>query len=160
MCIVQSFLKLVTLHTNTWESCSPLICLLFWCMHGKSLQSCLTLCDSMDCSPPGSSVHGIFQARILEWVAISFSRGSSWPRDWNHISCIGRRILYHCATWEAQEEHVKGRILLLWVESMDMKLSIRAAAKIWGEPKICYGSIICYSTCLIFSITNYTKNKV
>ena len=44
-------------------------------------QSCPTLCDPMDCSPPGSSVHGIFQARILEWVAISFSRGSSPPRD-------------------------------------------------------------------------------
>ena len=57
----------------------------------------------MDCSPPGSSVHGIFQARILEWVAISFSRGSSWPRDWAHVSfvfCIGRRILYTGATWE------------------------------------------------------------
>ena len=44
-------------------------------------QSCLTLCDPMDCSPPGSSVHGILQARILEWVAISFSRGSSQPTD-------------------------------------------------------------------------------
>ena len=44
-------------------------------------QSCLTLCDPMDCSPPGSSIHEIFQARVLEWVAISFSRGSSWPRD-------------------------------------------------------------------------------
>ena len=45
-------------------------------------QSCPTLCDPMDCNLPGSSVHGILQARILEWVAISFSRGSSWPRDW------------------------------------------------------------------------------
>ena len=44
-------------------------------------QSCLTLCNSMDCSLPGSSVHGILQARLLEWVAISFSRGSSQPRD-------------------------------------------------------------------------------
>ena len=45
------------------------------------LQWCLSLCSSMDCSSPGSSVHGIFQARIPEWVAISYSRGSSWPRD-------------------------------------------------------------------------------
>ena len=44
-------------------------------------QSCLTLCDPMDCRPPGSSVHGILQARILEWVAVPFSRGSSQPRD-------------------------------------------------------------------------------
>ena len=57
-------------------------------------KSCLTLCNPMDCSLPGSSVHGISQARIQKWVAISFSRGSSQPRDWTHVSCIGRRILY------------------------------------------------------------------
>ena len=51
--------------------------------------------DSMDCSLPGSSVHGILQAKILGWVAISSSRGSSQPRDRTHISCIGRQILYH-----------------------------------------------------------------
>ena len=51
-------------------------------------QLCLTLCDPMDCGPPGSSVHGILQARILEWIAISFSRGSSQPRDRTHTSCI------------------------------------------------------------------------
>ena len=52
------------------------------------VQSCPTLCNPMDCRPPGSSVHGISQARILEWVAISFSRGSSWPRDRTWISHI------------------------------------------------------------------------
>ena len=51
-------------------------------------QSCLTLCDTMDCSPPGSSVHGILQARIKDWVAILFSRGCSWPKDWTWVSCI------------------------------------------------------------------------
>ena len=56
----------------------------------------------MDCSPPGASVHGISQARILEWVALSFSRGASQLRDWTCISCIGRWILYHWATREAQ----------------------------------------------------------
>ena len=67
-------------------------------------QSCPALCDSMDYSPSGSSVHGIFQARILEWIAFSFSRGCSQPRDWirvSCISCISRRILYYWATWEA-----------------------------------------------------------
>ena len=62
------------------------------------VQSCLTLCDPVDCSLPGSSVHGILQARILEWVAMSSSRGSSRPRDGTHvsyISCIGRWVLYH-----------------------------------------------------------------
>ena len=65
-------------------------------------QPYLTLWDSMGCSPPSSSVHGIFLARILELVAISSSRGSSWPRD---QTCIGRWILYHCATWEAPILH-------------------------------------------------------
>ena len=51
-------------------------------------------CDPVDCSPPGSSVRGILQARILEWMAISFSRGSSGPRDRTPISCIGRPVLY------------------------------------------------------------------
>ena len=61
-------------------------------------QSCLTLHDPMDCSPPGSSVHGILQARILEWVAMPSFRGSSSPRDVTHISyisCIGSQVLYH-----------------------------------------------------------------
>ena len=70
------------------------------------IQSCPTLCDPVDYSPPGSSVHGILQARNLEWVAITSSRGSSQPRDQTCIfcdSCIGRPILHHWATWEAQK---------------------------------------------------------
>ena len=63
---------------------------------------CPTLVTPWTYSPPGSSVHGISQAAILECVAISSARGSSWPRDWTHISCAGRQILYHWATWEAQ----------------------------------------------------------
>ena len=54
----------------------------------KSLQSCLTLCDPVGYSPPGSSVHGILQARLLEWVAILFSRESFEPRDQTQVSCI------------------------------------------------------------------------
>ena len=57
-------------------------------------QSCPTLCDPVDCSPPGSSVHGISQARILEWVVITFFRGSSSSRDQTRVSLIGRWILY------------------------------------------------------------------
>ena len=65
---------------------------------------CTTFCNTRDCSPPGSSVHGISQARTLEWVIISYSRGSSQPRDQtgvSFVSCIGRWIPYHCATLEA-----------------------------------------------------------
>ena len=64
----------------------------------KLLQSCPTLCDPMDYSPPGSSLHGVFQARILEWVALSFSRESSRPRDQtciSYVSCIGKQVLYY-----------------------------------------------------------------
>ena len=67
---------------------------------GEVAQSCPTLCNPMDCSPPGSSVHGIFQARILEWVAISFSRRSSWPRDWTQVSRIVGR---HFTIWAIRE---------------------------------------------------------
>ena len=61
-------------------------------------QSCPTLCNPMDCSPSCSFVQGIFLVRILEWVVMSSSRESSWPRDWtciSYVSCIGRQILYH-----------------------------------------------------------------
>ena len=77
-----------------------------WCLpHGgkslhasKALQSCLSLCNPLDCSPPGSDVHGILQARILEWVTMPSSKGSSKPRDWTqgcYVSCIGWWVLYH-----------------------------------------------------------------
>ena len=62
------------------------------CMRGLH---CVCLCDPMGCSPPSSSLHGVFQASIPEWVTISFSRGSSWHRDRTRVSCIGRWVLYH-----------------------------------------------------------------
>ena len=74
------------------------------CLCARSIQSCLTLCEPMRlCSSLGSSVPGILQARILEWVAIPFSRESSWPRDWthvSHVSCTDRQILYPRAIGE------------------------------------------------------------
>ena len=68
------------------------------------VRSCVWLfCTTMECSPPGSSVHGILQARTPEWAATSSSRGSFQPRDWTCVSCIsctGRRNRYHCVTWK------------------------------------------------------------
>ena len=64
-------------------------------------QSCLTLCDPVNCSPLGSSVHGILQARILEWVAVPFSRGSSWPRDQTWVSRIAGTFFTVWAIMEA-----------------------------------------------------------
>ena len=62
----------------------------------------------MDCSPPGSSVYGTFQTRILEWVVISSSRGSSWSRDQTCISCIGRWIFYHLSHLGSLRKYTKG----------------------------------------------------
>ena len=95
------------------------------CVCVKSLQPCLTLATPWTvCSPPGSSVHGILQARILEQVAMPSSRGSSQPRDLIHISyifCIGKRILYTSATWEAPykiQKHIKNSVKTIRIYSL------------------------------------------
>ena len=75
--------------------------------------SCPTLCDPLDCSPPGSSVHGILQARLLEWVATSFYRGSSQPRDQSQVFWIANRFFTFWATREAWWE-VGERIRMMW----------------------------------------------
>ena len=96
----------------SWMVSSPKTCSnphpYTWASQPVSIQLCLTLCDPMDWSSPGQIplFHGILQARILEWVTISYSRGSYWPRDQTHISCTGRWILYIWATWEAPPVNV------------------------------------------------------
>ena len=77
------------------------------CVSVLLIHSCLTLCNLIDCGPPGSSVHGILQARILQWIAISFSRGSSPPRDLTQVS----RIVGRCFTvWATRET------LIIWYQ--------------------------------------------
>ena len=78
------------------------------CVHAKSLQSCLTLCGPIDCSPPGSSVCGILQARILQRVAMPVSRGSSWPSDQTCVSYVSCIVKGCC--WAVKD----ARILGLW----------------------------------------------
>ena len=78
------------------------------------LQLCQTLCDPLDCSLPGSSVHGILQARILEWAAISFSRGSSQPRDQTWVSCIADRRFTIWATREAHMIVFSFQMYFIW----------------------------------------------
>ena len=85
------------------------------CMCAKPLQSCPAVCNTMDCSLPGSSGHGILQVRIMEWVAISSPRGSSRTRDWNHVPCSSRQILIHYTTREVflesfESEKIKRKI--------------------------------------------------
>ena len=91
--------------TQDWTG---LACIATWILNHWTTSMCACSvesdCDAMNWSSSGSSVHEISQARILEWVAISSSRGSSWPKDRTHdfcISCIGRQILYHFTSWEA-----------------------------------------------------------
>ena len=95
-------LRVIPLFRYTWicllhqasDHCTP-VAGTCCCLVAKSNP---LLCEPMECSPPGSSVHGISQVRILEWVAMSFSRGSSLPRDQtfvSYVSCTGRQVLYH-----------------------------------------------------------------
>ena len=90
-------------------------------------QSYPTLCDPTDCRPPGPTIQGISQARILEWFAISFSSGSSWPRDQTHVSyvsCIGAQVLYHIvwAIREAQSDGKAGCKRWWWFSPADVLL--------------------------------------
>ena len=131
-----------TCYSTTW-SMVGWICR---CVCVQSLQLCLTLCDPMDCSPPGSSVHGILQARILEWVAISFSRRPSQPRDGTHVSCTspalagGFLLLSHQGSQNMQVWNLKYRTVKLWMDfplcrkSMALTLvsfKVQSHIKIW-----------------------------
>ena len=101
-------------YTSILVTCSPVplvyVCVWTNAILSQSVCACvfsrIWLCDPKDCSPPGSSVLGISQARILEWVVIPYYKESSWSRNQTHvscISCIGRWIFYCCTTWEVSE---------------------------------------------------------
>ena len=128
----------------------------------------------MDCNLPGFSVHGTFQARILDWVAISFSRGSSWPRDWTHISCLGRQVLYYWVTGKAEniggkmniqnpsgEEGTQKEMSSMWWDREERRPLLHSGRKLswvlsysWVENRICKGWIWILSIpsylCLLF----------
>ena len=91
-------------------------------------QLCPTLCNPMDCGLPGISVHGILQARILEWVTIPFSRGSSWPRDWTQVSHIAGRFFTIWAT----SAYIHTKVLFHWSQGKWNKNDrINQEATIW-----------------------------
>ena len=95
--------------------------------------SCLT----PSTKSPGSSVHGIFQARTLDWVAISSSRESSWPKDGILVSLIGRRILYHWATWESLNVSTGRKIMIfVWEMILSEKFLYRYFSKVCDFFKI------------------------
>ena len=115
---------------------------LFWIVVVLVVKSCPILCDPMDCSQLGSSVHGISQARIQEWVAISYSRGSSQPRDQSQVSCIVRWILYHWASRQGScfEYHVL--IHLNVDQSYEVMLLLSSSFYIWGSCSIMISSYL------------------
>ena len=104
-------------------------------------KSCLTR-KPMDCNLPASSVHGIFQARIPEWIALPISRESSQPKDRTQVSCsscIGRQILYYCATWKAWklQRQNKNKNPAAILESYKQKnSSVGSKTRILGDKKI------------------------
>ena len=120
----------ISIYNPCWiKMCSPFIylleiiiytkniCLAWYLVHvcGLVAHSCPTLCDPMDCSPPGSSVHDILQARVLEWIAISFSRGSSLPRDQTRVShLVDRRF----TVWATREVQLFAQVVKLHVCSV------------------------------------------
>ena len=105
-------------------------------------KSCPTLCNPMDCSPPGSSVHGILQVRILKWVAISFSRGSSQPRDQTQVFCTAGRLFTIWATREYDSAISLLRIYTKTAKTLTQKgtftpvftAALFTIAMIWEQP--------------------------
>ena len=87
-------------------------------------QSCPTFCNPMDCSPPGFPVHEIFKARVLEWVVISFSRGSSQPRDWTWVSCMVGRCFFHLSHQESKIIYPNYILIVRWYTSMTSEIQI------------------------------------
>ena len=90
------------------------------------------LCNTMDCSPPVFSVHEILQAKILEWVAISFARGSSRYRDGAYVSCTGTWIPYHCATWEVRLIKLNKHVIIGTQEPLVLCSWVRCR-KAWAQ---------------------------
>ena len=134
---VNAGLLQMSLKTSAWDVHAA-------CVPAKSLQSCLTLWDPMDYSPPGSSVHGILQAGILEWVAISYSRGSSQPRGQTCVSCMGRQILYHEPLGKPVLHLVGARNLM-----MDTMVNFRMKMQCPGLPSIQWTKSSLLSCCLV-----------
>ena len=139
LCLIGVCLRIKVEVDSHFQAVFPLLLFLLSYVLCSVTQSCLALCDPMDCSIPGSSVHGVFQTRMLEWVAISYSRRSSQPRDRGHVSCIGRQIIYYCVTWEATIKCFFFHLLVSPLESYWVaELLIRASKfKCWHHSLWC-----------------------
>ena len=115
----------------------------YLCMHAKSFQSCPTLCNLMDCGLPGSSIHGILQARTLEWIVMPSYRGSSWSRDRtcvSYISYIAGRFFAISATWEAHILFVVP--VKTWSTTLDPQQALVFVSGMW---LVDCGLLVCWS---------------
>ena len=123
-------------HTHTYEKCR-------W-----SRQSCLTLCDPVDCSPPSFSTHGIFQARVLEWVAIPFSRGSSPPRDQTQIFwTAGRCVIVWATQAHVQREWLQSFLFYFLLEySCFTMLCVSVVQQAKSVTSVCVCVCVCVYT--------------
>ena len=114
----------------------------------KSCSCAQLFFDPINCSPTGFSVHGISQATILEWVAISFSRKSSWPRDWIRVSWISMEILYH---WAPGEAHVESYVKCLLIKKIRypklrnfMLFYVREDPRVWAHWNLSFAMHLSY----------------
>ena len=110
-------------------------------------QSCPTRCNPTDCRKPGSSVHGIFQAKVLEWITIPFSRGTSWPRDQTWVYCIAGRFF---TIWVTGKTYLGNRHGLIWCWISCLGNRSRSFCYLWGCTKILpFTLFVDYESCLI-----------
>ena len=135
-CSVLQSPGMLLISTDAWAPAHTI------CKHAKLLHSCLTLCNPMDCSPPGSSVHGILQARILEWVASSFSRGASWPRDRNCVSYVSCSY-FSVLIWTSLEAQTAKNLPAIqetqvwslgWEDPLEKGMAIQSTILAWRIP--------------------------
>ena len=133
-------------------------------VHMLSHFSCVQLCDTLDCSLPGSSLSmGIFQARILEWVAMPSSMGSSQPRDQTHVSyvfCTGRQVLYHqCHQGSPDRSHLvilKARAFRAITVRPSIFICLSFGAKVTSSARLSHGPQKGADSTIIYSHTPYT----
>ena len=144
-----------------------------------SRQTCPTLCDPKDCSPPGSSIHGILQARILEWVPISFSRGSSRPRDWTRVSHTADRLFTIWATgkpyslqtgrqrklpqphlqWEVEANILPGPVRFLsWPSTSQSSVHLTSSSFFFLKTALVVRGLLCFHTNCEFFCSSSVKN--
>ena len=134
---VQTFCSWSVQSSQYSDTTAPFLAIIF-SSYRLSFDPLFPFQSIMDCSPPGSSVHEIFQARILEWVAISFARGSSRPRDWTRVSCVGRLTLYHWVSRKFTHAQIFRQTGFCLFMTKSLNSLVRATAQGWTDSILCW----------------------